>query len=279
MAKRKGMLGGLLLIIGAILLIVALLTSWYTFTTSFSTSQSVGGSTISGSGNSHVDLHPGSSYAYSSSQSYTCTGAASAFCPQSASSSGTCPYSGSSSTGCSNTNEKQTGQLYSVTEFLVIGGLVLGFLAGIFALMSSGKPGMRKGAMALGIIALLLALVAPITLLAAQPAAIKSDFTPSGGSAPNSSGPWSSFFGSCSTGSNCGFGSGSGGNGTFTWGPSVGWYLSIGAFVVFLLGILMVRGGRDSSPTDASMSQSSASMGSDSSMGSGQPAPPPSAPP
>jgi hypothetical protein len=274
------MFGGLLLIIGAILLIVALLVSWYTISISFSTSESIAGSTVTGSGTDHVDLHPGSMYAYSSSSSYTCTGAAAPYCPASQSTSGSCPYGGSSnSSSCSSLDEKATGNLYSATQFLVIGALALGFIAGILALMAGGRPGMRKGAMALGIIALLLALVTPITLFAAQPGAVKSDYTPSGGQAPSGSGPWSSYIGSCS-GSSCGMGSGSG-NGTESWGPSTGWYLSLGAFVVFLLGILMVRGGRDDASTSAASSPAAApAMGSDSSMGVSPPAaPPPSGPP
>lgn len=241
---KKGMLGGILLFIGAILLIVALLTSWYT--------TSLQSSGPGGSATEQLDFKPGSSY----SVSFSCSGAASSLCPGST----TCSYSGSSSNYCNPQGINRTGQLYAVTEYLVIGGLVLGLLAGIFAMMSGGKPGMRKGAIALGVIALLFALVVPITLLAAQPGALKSDFTPSGGSAPTGNGPYSSFFGSCS-GNNCGFTGPASGNVSDTWGPSVGWYLSIVAFIVFLLGTMMVmRSGKESAPMAAPMPAQPASM-------------------
>lgn len=264
MAKR-GMLGGLLMIIGAILLIVALLTSWYTY--SAKTSESFAGNSATGTIN--LDLHPGSNYV--SSSSYSCSGPqASSLCPSSTSNS--CPYvSSSSSNSCPAGNFNKTGALYAVTEYLVIGGLVLGLLAGILAFVSGGKPGMRKGALALGIIALLLAIATPITLLAAQPGAIKADSSnvPSG-----SSGPWSSYFGSCS-GSSCGTGGGP--NSSATWGPSVGWYLSIVAFIVFLLGTMMImRGGKDSSSMAAPMPAQPAPMDSS---GSAAPMSPPGSPP
>jgi hypothetical protein len=255
---KKGMLGAILLIIGAILLIAALFTSWYTW----SLQESGAGGSITGD----TDFHAGTSY----TTSFSCSGEASSVCPSGA----TCPYSGSSSTGCTAAGENKTGQLYAVTEFIVIGGLVLGFLAGILALMGGTKPGMRKGAVALGAIALILALVGPVVLLAAQPGAVKSDSTPSGGSAPSGSGPYSSYFGSCS-GSNCGFGGSGATSVSGTWGPSVGWYLSIVAFVLFLLGVIMVmRGGRESSAMPASAPAPAAPM--DSSMGAPPPASPPS---
>lgn len=262
MAKR-GMLGGLLMIIGAILLIVALLTSWYTY--SSKSTETFGANSATGTIN--IDLHPGSNYVASSS--FSCSGPqASAACPPSTSNS--CPYTSSSSTGsCPAGNFNKTGPLYAVTEYLVIGGLVLGFLAGILAFVSGGKPGMRKGALVLGILALLFAIVTPITLLAAQPGAIKSD---SGNVPSGSSGPWSSYFGSCS-GSSCA--TGASGNNSATWGPSTGWYLSIVAFIVFLLGTMMImRGGKDSAPMAAPMPAQPASMDS-----SGAPMTPPGNPP
>ncbi|MCI4334371.1 MAG: hypothetical protein L3K04_01865 [Thermoplasmata archaeon] len=256
MGSRKGMLGGLLLIIGAILLVVALLTSWYSFT--ITESATVEGQSLSGS--VQTSLYPGSDYKTTTSGYF-------------GGNTTTCPYAGTTSTsGCSPYARNQTGALYSVAEFLTIGGLVLGLLAGILALMTTGRPGMRKGAMALGILALLLALVTPMVLLAGQPAAIKNDEAQYGGHAPtNGSGPDTSFFGSCS-GSSCEGGSPAPGVSiSGTWGPSTGWYLSIGAFVVFLLGILIVRGakGQDAMPAPAPAAPA------DSSMPSNPPANPP----
>jgi hypothetical protein len=235
--NRKGLIGGLLFIIGAVLLIVSLLTVWYVY--SESASASFLGASISETG--QLQLKPGSSYTTSFSSS--CSGSVPAgACPGSESSS--CPYSGGGGSNCPSRGENKTGQLYAVTEYLVIGGLVLGLLGGILAILSPGKPGLRKGAMALGILALLFALIAPMTLLALQPGAIKSDETSPGGAAPNGTGPYASFFGSCSGTSGGCEGLGGVGNSSSSWGPSTGWYLSVGAFVVFLVGLILLLGGR-----------------------------------
>jgi hypothetical protein len=239
--NTRGLLGGILFFLGAILLIVSLLSVWYVF--SSSASESIAGNSISGTG--QLELKTGSDYTVTFS--YSCSGAiASSVCP--GSSSYTCPYSGGGSGSCNGTRaENDTGRLYAVTEYLVLGGLILGLVGGLLALLSPGRPGLRKGAMALGILALLFALIAPMTLLALQPGAIKSDETSPGGSAPNGTGPYSSFFGSCS-GSTGGCesygGTGFGGNSSSSWGPSTGWYLSIGAFVLFLIGLILFLGGR-----------------------------------
>lgn len=205
---RKGMIGGLVMVIGAILLVVSLLVGWYAVT------GSIGSGAFSGT--LTLTLKPGSQYTYSASAAGL-------------SISNTCSYSGSNgTTGCVG-NLAKTGQLYSIVEYLLIVGIIVGFLGAILAMMSGGR---RKGAvMGLAVIALLVAIVAPMVLLAAQPGAIKSDLgSSSGGFGSNNTGPQSSFFGSS--------------NG-FTWGPSTGWYLSIGAFVLFLIGMLLSGRGTE----------------------------------
>ena len=124
----------------------------------------------------------------------------------------------------SNENLNNTGQIAEVGFFLLIGGLILGLVAAILGFMSRGNSGRARPVMALAVIALILALAAPAMFAVALPGALAKD-SPS----HPSSGPWSTFFGSNTTqiGST---------TITTTWGPGIGWYLSFGAFVVFLSG-------------------------------------------
>lgn len=243
---KKGMLGGLLLIIGAILLVVSLLVGWYVYNVSASAS----GETESGTQTYNL----GSSYTQSVSG------------PLTGSHTTTCPYSGNST--CPDL--KNTSALYADIQYVVIGGIVLGFLGGILALMGGSRPGMRKAGIALGIIALLLAIAAPMTLLAVQPGTVKSDEGMSYVS--NGSGPDHSFFGSCSN-SACPnvFGAPPGVTYTSNWGPGAGWYLSVVGFVILLVGVLMSRGGKE--PAAAPAASTPAPMDA-----SGQGAPPMSPP-
>ncbi|MCI4342332.1 MAG: hypothetical protein L3K11_08195 [Thermoplasmata archaeon] len=256
MGSRKGMLGGLLLIIGAILLVVSLLVGWYVFTAKSNFSESFGGTSFSGSSTSTVTLSLGSNYQLSGTS--TVNGV-------SASQSRTCAYAGNSTCPA----EKNVSSLYSAGEYIVVGGVALGFLGGILALMGGSRPGMRKIGMVFGVVALLLAIAAPMTLLAAQPGAFKSDE----GNAymGNGTGPDHTYFGSCS-GSSCGStGVPGGSNTTGNWGPSTGWYLSIVGFVILLLGVIMSRRGTEpaAAPTPAPVAPMDSSMG----------APPPANPP
>jgi hypothetical protein len=118
-----------------------------------------------------------------------------------------------------------TGNLYAEVTYITFGAIALGFLGGILALTSGGA---RKAGRGLVAIALILAIVAPIMLFALQPGALSNDHAIPGGG-----GPASSFFGSCA-GSSCPGGGPAGS--AATWGPSIGWYLSIIGIVLFLLG-------------------------------------------
>ncbi len=158
----------------------------------------------------------------------------------------------------SNENLNNTGQIAEVGFFLLIGGLILGLVAAILGFMSRGNSGRARPAMALAVIALILALAAPAMFAVALPGALAKD-SPS----HPSSGPWSTFFGSNTTqiGST---------TITTTWGPGIGWYLSFGAFVVFLIGIILLARARKEPPAPAAAPM----MGQDQSM-----MPPPASPP
>lgn len=209
-----------LALIGAIILLASVAVGWYAW--SFSASGS--GSGISYSSTLTETLYPGDKVVTASSS--TCTG--SSYCSSISSSQ-------SNSTTYQKLMLNNTGNLYGAAEGLVIAGGIAGLLGAILLMVSGSKPSFRKIFLALGVIALILAIAAPMALLAAQPGAIHSDATSHGGTI-SGSGPWSSFFGSCS-GTACGNNTPQ--NSSATWGPSVGWYLSIVGFVLFLVALLM----------------------------------------
>jgi len=224
MKMSMGKIAAVLAIIGALLLIVSAFIGWYTI----SVTASAAGFSASGSEN----FLPGSSY--------------------------TSSFSGSTTTqSYSSTNATNVGNLFMATQYILIGGFILGLLGGLLLFASSmkGRESWSKPAMILLVLALLMAIVAPAYVAAAAPGAFKADIPASASS--NNSGPWSSFTGSCSAGATCftGGGGGTGVSGTTTWGPAAGWYLAWGGFVVLLIAIILLWRDR---MTAAKMGQSEA---------------------
>jgi hypothetical protein len=201
---KIGMVGAVMLLIGAILLIVALFTPWYTYGAS------------GGGVSENTNFYPGFAGQNGTVQ-FTCSGTPS------------CP----AQTSYSNEHLNNTAQIAETGFSLLIVGFIVGLLAAVLGLMSGRKPGHAGKARLLGILALIIALITPIIFLAALPGAIAKD-TPNH---PAGSGPWSSFFGSNST-------SYPGGTESITWGAGVGWYLAFVAFVLFLLGIILLSRAR-----------------------------------
>lgn len=243
------MAGSALLLIAAILLIVAAFVGWYA--TSISATESGGGQSISITGT--ITFYPGTTVKDTSS----CSG--SSFCSA---------LSSSNTTSYSNLGLNKTGMWYALVEYLSIGGFVVGIIAAILGFMTRGKGGMMMGVVALAAIALILSIATPMLLLAVQPGALNSDSSGHGGmfGGTNGSGPWSSFFGSCS-GSGCGVGGGLSGS-SASWGPSLGWYLAIVAFVLFLIGLIVFMMGRgEDAPMMAGAPMAGAPAGGPSSSG------------
>lgn len=224
MASKKAwrLAGTIIILIGAILLIAALFTPWYAYKTSYA-----GASETQNS-------YPGIASTNGTIQ-YTCSGLpAGASCPSQTSYSSIVP------------KETNVGNIAETGFFLLIVGIILGIIAAIFGFVSRGNARRSGPALTLGIIALLLAIVAPVLFAAALPGAVSSDISTTY-RPPNTSGPWSSFTGSSSyTNPLVGVVS-------FNWGPGVGWYLSIGAFVILLVGVVLLFIGRKepSAPTPA----------------------------
>jgi hypothetical protein len=213
MAKAKAgrLIAGVILFIGAILLVVAVVTPWYSYERS--------GAGASVTQNSYADLP-----STNGSIQYSCSGL-----PTGAS----CP----SQTSYSDRNLNNTGAVAETGFFMLIAGIVLGFIGAILGVVSRGNSRWTTPAIALGVIALVLAIAAPGLFAASLPGAIAKD-------TPNhpSNGPWSTFYGSNSTtvpliGSE-----------TITWGPAIGWYLSIAGFAFFLVGVVLLARYRKELP-------------------------------
>ncbi|MGA7650182.1 MAG: hypothetical protein WB984_02870 [Thermoplasmata archaeon] len=196
--KVGRLIAAVIILVGAVLLIAAVFTPWYT--------EQFSGNGITVTQNAYLGV-PSSN----GTIQYTCSGLpAGASCL--------------SETSYKTETANNTGNLMEAVYFIAIAGIILGFIGAIIGLVSR-KTG---PAMALAVVAMILAVAAVGVFAVALPGAIGND-------SPNhsGSGPWSSLFGSSSSGR---FGI----QGTLTWGPGVGWYLAIGAFVLLLVGVILV---------------------------------------
>ncbi len=213
MSKKGRMVGAVIVLVGAILLVAALFMPWYT--ESFSAS----GITVS------ENAYPGFPSTNGTIQ-YTCSGLPSgASCePQ---------------TSYSDAKLNNSGTIAEVGFFLIIVGVIFGIIGAIIGLTSRSNPRRARSAATMAIVAMIVAIAAVGMFAAALPTAIGQD-TPG----HSGSGPWSSFFGSTSA-SRFGIT-----GGTLSWGPSIGWYLAIAAFVVLLVGmVVLMRARKDPQPT------------------------------
>jgi len=133
-----------------------------------------------------------------------------------------------------------TGTIAEAGFFLIIVGFVLGLFGAIVGFSSRNKAARARSAMTLAIVAMVVAIAAVGMFAVALPTAIGQD-------TPNhpATGPWSSFYGSTNA-TEYGLTSG-----TVTWGPAIGWYLAIGAFVVLLVGMIILAVSRKEPPEPA----------------------------
>lgn len=206
MASNKGrrLVASIIVLVGAILLIAALFTPWYT--TKVSNAYATETQTF----------YPGFPSQNGTIQ-YSCSGEIK------------CP----SQTSYSSLNYNNTGMIAEEGFFMLVLGAILGIIGMVFGVMSRGNPRRAAPAIALAIIALILALIAPTLYAVVLPGAVSKDI-PTAARPPTSSGPWSSFMGSSSfvlpeIGSN-----------SVTWGPTTGWYLAFAAFAVLLIGVILL---------------------------------------
>jgi len=222
MASKKAwrLAGAIIILIGVILLISALLTPWYAYKVSYA-----GGSETQNS-------YPGLPSSNGTIQ-YSCSGLPTGV---------SCP----SQTSYSSISPKETnvGNIAETGFFLIIVGIFLGVVAAIFGFASRGNARRSRPAIALGVVTLLLAMIAPVLFAAALPGAISSDIS-STYRPPNTSGPWSSFIGSSS------YTNPLVGPVSLNWGPAIGWYLAFVAFVIVLVGVVLLFLGRKELPAPA----------------------------
>ncbi|MGA8276327.1 MAG: hypothetical protein WB852_08570 [Thermoplasmata archaeon] len=206
-ATSGRMIAAVLILIGAILLIGALVTPWYSYESS--------GNGLSETRNYYLGMP-----STNGTIQPVCSGLPS------------CP----TQTSYSTQNLNNTGSLAEAGFFMVIGGFALGIIAAILGVVSRRNPRRAAPVMALAALALVLAIAAPGLFAVSLPGAAAKDSPGHLGS-----GPWSSFFGSNST-------TISGITITTTWGPGIGWYLSIVAFVILLVGVILLARYRREPP-------------------------------
>ena len=208
-----------MVLIGAILLIAAAFIPWY----SWQEKATVYGATISGTFNTYPGLPTENGTVQSSNSCSNLPNGVS------------CPSSTSSS--YSKLNLNNTGQLAEAGFYMLIVGFALGLIGGVLGLASGRNSRRAAPAIALAIIAMILAIAAVGMFAGLLPNAIGKDSPGHTGD-----GPWSSFFGSTSNSSFQGVPS------TGNWGPGIGWYLTIGAFVVLVIGLVILYAARKNPP-------------------------------
>ncbi|MCI4347636.1 MAG: hypothetical protein L3J97_03330 [Thermoplasmata archaeon] len=211
------LIGAIIILIGAILLIASLVLPWYSVQTSF------------GGASATQNSYPGLPSTNGTIQ-YSCSGLPSLILGAS------CPPQ----TSYSRQHLNNTGLIAESGFFLIIAGIVLGIIAAVLGIASRGNSRRTSPAVALAVVALLLAIAAPGLFAASLPGAIGKDLPGHTGS-----GPWSSFFGSASTmvAPTVTL--------STTWGPSVGWYCAIVAFVLLLVGLIILFMYRKEPPQPA----------------------------
>jgi len=129
----------------------------------------------------------------------------------------------------------QVGQLYGDIRLLLGLGVLFGALAAVLRSGTKDRPKTRRSArtaLACLIAALVLVAVSPISAALLQPGAYAADRGPV--SPPS---PGQSFWGTCGSQSAVGC---SVANETTSWGPGLGWYLSIAAAVLFVAALVPV---------------------------------------
>ena len=168
------------------------------------------------------------------------------------------------STSYSGAYFNSVGQVAGPTFALAAAGAAVAALGGVLGLILANAPRRRFPELILALVAVGLAIAAPATFAVLLPGAFAHDIPAGGGrgypSAVVTTGPWTSFFGSVTyrMTSMCP----ATGCPTFSasWGPGIGWALSVAAIPMLLLGtVMMIRFRHDaaeSAPPSASMEPS-----------------------
>jgi len=203
--KAGRRMGGVVVLVGAILLAGSISVPWYV------DNRSAQGETFI------VYAYPGFPSEAGTIQ-YSCSGL-----PPDEGCPGASSYSGA--------DLNNTGEVAETVLFLLVGGLALGVVAGVVGVTSGQRLGRAAVAPRLAIASLIFAAAAPVLYALQLPGAFGKDFP-----RETTAGPWSSFFGSTSAAS---------------WGPSLGWYLSIVSLVILLVGAILLLRFRRNPPGPA----------------------------
>jgi hypothetical protein len=228
--SRRPVAGGALLLVGVILVVAALFFGWYAY--SITASDTVSGTTVTLT--ERITLYPLNQI----KEAVTCQGWSE--CAQ---------FNSTSTSSYSQGGSDGLGALYDSAAGLAVAGLVIGVVAAGLAFRGDRHQSGRAGTFA--VLAVILVALAPCLLLVAQPTVISSQGAPytGPGTVPGGVSPRTSFFGSCTqTGCGVSFPSGTTDNGS--WGPAIGWYLSLAAIAPLIAGYLLVR-PRKVAPTGA----------------------------
>jgi hypothetical protein len=207
-SKTGRSIGTILLFVGAVLLIAALIEPWYADAASNS------GLPGGGTRNVTVTYYPGIS-SLNGTIRYSCGGSGfegSLPCPD--------------QTSYSNAKANSTGIVAETGFLLGVVAVVSGILAALLGMASRRNSRRGSSGLAFAVVALAFAILAPVVFGVALPTAVGKD-TPG----HRGNGPWSSFFGSASS-------TIFPVRETTTWGPSLGWYMSIAAAGLFLVGVI-----------------------------------------
>lgn len=215
---RKRVTASIVITLGFILVLVGMLVGWWSFTTS-------------GGGASTTDTFlPGSQF------TTTCSPASAA-----------CGGGTSSTTSYSATSLKATGNLMQNVQYLLLGAVLLAAAALIAGFMGAFGFSWGRGqfnlVVAFGILAAILAVAAAAWVALAQPAALGSDGLCSGAGVPSPN-PCGQFWGSASSGGT-----------SYSWGAGGGWYVSLVAFIVLIVGGALYGRTRAEPFTAAELSQ------------------------
>lgn len=228
---RTRFVASLLLMVGVLLVLVALVTPWWSASISIGSSGTWTGYLMPGTAASSCSGDCGSLYA-------TCGGN---YC-----------YGASDNSGeVWNTGLSSTNGLYEGVLVLLILSLLAGFLAVLLGLRGAygSSPGRRLTSitMAAGFVAMLFSLLALSVATLGQPSALSHDFsnniTIGGWFCATGSSPTNAFWGSNS--GSCAGGGLASSPVTYSWGASVGWYAALlGVLLLALATLMLFREGR-----------------------------------
>jgi hypothetical protein len=218
------LIAAVLILVGAMLLLAPLFSPWYSYDIRWA------GNPVGDHGTQNATYYLGPPWANGTIW-YTSCGGYYAPCPR------------ETQTSYSSAGENNTGMIAATSFGLLSAGFAFGIAGGVIGVVSRGRTSWAFPVITFAVLALVLAIAAPMLFAGALPGAFSKDFPVPTGVIRAYSGPWSSFSGSWTPVS--------GAAAWDTWGPLIGWYLSIAAFAVLLVGVILLMVFRKDPPRPA----------------------------